>query len=249
MHCCCLSWPKYLTHTCNFSVVFTLFYCAQEKILSTVLLVSSQGSNPKMTAESNCRYEVEWVTEYACHRDYLESHSCKLSSEQHDMSIDLTPLTLSCKLSPPRIQWQIRASWVKSCGNTSHCVSVKWQCSFLVTVVTSQPIFMHGFYCFTLIILKHGKKQQCWITELQLCCRLFGVYWCSFSNVKIPTKTPPVGCVPHDLLFVLEPHIVEEDWCKHRHVVPSMLLLYEYNTAANRPGLYTEAFSVAFFQF
>lgn len=100
MHCCCLSWSKYLTHTCNFNVVFTLFYCAQEKILSTVLFVSSQGSNPKMTAESNCRYEVEWVTEYACHRDYLESHSCKLSSEQHDMSIDLTPLTLSCKLSP-----------------------------------------------------------------------------------------------------------------------------------------------------
>ncbi|XP_032398409.1 cation-independent mannose-6-phosphate receptor isoform X1 [Etheostoma spectabile] len=53
------------------------------------------GSPPKMTAESNCRYEVEWVTEYACHRDYLESHSCKLTSEQHDISIDLTPLRLS----------------------------------------------------------------------------------------------------------------------------------------------------------
>nr|QPB70590.1 insulin-like growth factor 2 receptor [Pampus argenteus] len=53
------------------------------------------GSAPKMTAESNCRYEVEWVTEYACHRDYLESHNCKLSSEQHDISVDLTPLTLS----------------------------------------------------------------------------------------------------------------------------------------------------------
>lgn len=53
------------------------------------------GSAPKMTAGQNCRYEVEWVTEYACHRDYLESHTCKLTSEQHDMSIDLTPLTLS----------------------------------------------------------------------------------------------------------------------------------------------------------
>lgn len=52
------------------------------------------GSTPKMTAEINCRYEVNWVTEYACHRDYLESNNCKLSSEQHDMSIDLTPLTL-----------------------------------------------------------------------------------------------------------------------------------------------------------
>ncbi|KAF7662089.1 hypothetical protein LDENG_00246530 [Lucifuga dentata] len=53
------------------------------------------GSTPKMTAGVNCRYEVEWVTEYACHRDYLESHTCKLNSNQHDISIDLTPLTLS----------------------------------------------------------------------------------------------------------------------------------------------------------
>ncbi|KAK9531251.1 hypothetical protein VZT92_010686 [Zoarces viviparus] len=53
------------------------------------------GSTPKMTAGLNCRYEVEWVTEYACHRDYLESHTCKLTSKQHDISIDLTPLTLS----------------------------------------------------------------------------------------------------------------------------------------------------------
>ncbi|KAM4522347.1 cation-independent mannose-6-phosphate receptor isoform 2-T2 [Odontesthes bonariensis] len=53
------------------------------------------GSAPKMVASSNCRYEVEWVTEYACHRDYLESHTCKLTSEQHDISIDLTSLILS----------------------------------------------------------------------------------------------------------------------------------------------------------
>ncbi|XP_037100637.1 cation-independent mannose-6-phosphate receptor [Syngnathus acus] len=53
------------------------------------------GSTPKMTAEANCRYEVEWETEYACHRDYLESDTCKLSSQQHDISVDLTPLTLT----------------------------------------------------------------------------------------------------------------------------------------------------------
>ncbi|XP_034018710.1 cation-independent mannose-6-phosphate receptor isoform X2 [Thalassophryne amazonica] len=58
------------------------------------------GSVPKMIAESNCRFEVEWVTEYACHRDYLESHSCLLTSKQHDISIDLTPLTLTSNDSP-----------------------------------------------------------------------------------------------------------------------------------------------------
>ncbi|KAK7907744.1 hypothetical protein WMY93_016356 [Mugilogobius chulae] len=60
----------------------------------------NSGSPPKMIAETNCRYEVEWVTEYACHRDYLESRNCKLTSQQHDISIDLSPLTRS-STDPP----------------------------------------------------------------------------------------------------------------------------------------------------
>lgn len=56
---------------------------------------SPQATEPRLTAKTNCRYEVEWVTEYACHRDYLESHSCSLTSGQHDIAIDLSPLTLS----------------------------------------------------------------------------------------------------------------------------------------------------------
>ncbi|XP_069028432.1 cation-independent mannose-6-phosphate receptor [Embiotoca jacksoni] len=58
------------------------------------------GSAPRIVAELNCRYEVEWVTEYACHRDYLESSTCKLTSKQHDISIDLSPLTLSSTDQP-----------------------------------------------------------------------------------------------------------------------------------------------------
>ncbi|MGH0163075.1 UNVERIFIED_CONTAM: hypothetical protein FKN15_044134 [Acipenser sinensis] len=53
-----------------------------------------EGNDPRLTAKTNCRYEIEWVTEYACHRDYLESSSCQFTSEQHDISIDLTPLRL-----------------------------------------------------------------------------------------------------------------------------------------------------------
>uniref|UniRef100_A0AAZ3QLR5 Insulin-like growth factor 2 receptor n=1 Tax=Oncorhynchus tshawytscha TaxID=74940 RepID=A0AAZ3QLR5_ONCTS len=59
-----------------------------------------EGTDPKMTAKSNCRYEVEWVTEYACHRDYLESHNCTLTSKQHDINIDLTHLTLGSTDNP-----------------------------------------------------------------------------------------------------------------------------------------------------
>uniref|UniRef100_A0A8B9Q9A9 Insulin like growth factor 2 receptor n=1 Tax=Apteryx owenii TaxID=8824 RepID=A0A8B9Q9A9_APTOW len=62
----------------------------------TLLCPSKRGeesTGPKLTAKTNCRYEIEWVTEYACHRDYLESRSCLLTNEQHDISIDLRPLT------------------------------------------------------------------------------------------------------------------------------------------------------------
>ncbi|XP_067097484.1 cation-independent mannose-6-phosphate receptor [Osmerus mordax] len=59
-----------------------------------------EGTEPRMTAKTNCRYEVEWVTEYACHRDYLESKTCKLTNGQHDISIDLTHLTLSAQDAP-----------------------------------------------------------------------------------------------------------------------------------------------------
>lgn len=52
-----------------------------------------EGTIPKLTAKSNCRYEVEWPTEFACPRDYLESDSCSLNSEQHDISVDLRPLS------------------------------------------------------------------------------------------------------------------------------------------------------------
>lgn len=75
----------------------SFYFTIEKKCLIFFIASFSQGSAPRMIAESHCRYEVEWVTEYACHRDYLESHNCKMTNEQHDISIDLTPLTLSCE--------------------------------------------------------------------------------------------------------------------------------------------------------
>ncbi|XP_028676700.1 cation-independent mannose-6-phosphate receptor isoform X2 [Erpetoichthys calabaricus] len=54
-----------------------------------------EGTEPRLTAKRNCRYEIEWETEFACQRNYLESHTCTLTNEQHDIAIDLTPLRQS----------------------------------------------------------------------------------------------------------------------------------------------------------
>uniref|UniRef100_A0A673MU85 Cation-independent mannose-6-phosphate receptor-like n=1 Tax=Sinocyclocheilus rhinocerous TaxID=307959 RepID=A0A673MU85_9TELE len=76
------------------------------------------GSNPKMISNLNCRYEIEWVTEYACHRDYLESHSCTLTSEQHDISIDLTP-TGKPYMAEAKNDQDTYIFYLNVCGETS----------------------------------------------------------------------------------------------------------------------------------
>ncbi|XP_060687644.1 cation-independent mannose-6-phosphate receptor isoform X3 [Hemiscyllium ocellatum] len=79
-------------------------FCGNHKPAVTITLICPsgrrEGTDPKLIASTNCRFEIEWVTEYACPRDYLESHNCKLVSDQHDLSIDLTPLTLPASSNP-----------------------------------------------------------------------------------------------------------------------------------------------------
>uniref|UniRef100_A0A670YH54 Insulin like growth factor 2 receptor n=1 Tax=Pseudonaja textilis TaxID=8673 RepID=A0A670YH54_PSETE len=75
-------------------------FCGSHNPAVTITFVCPEGrrredTNPTLTAQSNCRYEIEWVTESACPRDYLESLNCTLSSEQHGIYVDLTPLTQS----------------------------------------------------------------------------------------------------------------------------------------------------------
>ncbi|KAL4649143.1 cation-independent mannose-6-phosphate receptor [Arapaima gigas] len=79
-------------------------FCGEHTPAVTITVICpsrrQEGRNPRLTASTNCRYEVEWVTEYACHRDYLESNTCVLTNEQHDISIDLTPLTQGSTVDP-----------------------------------------------------------------------------------------------------------------------------------------------------
>ena len=40
----------------------------------------------------DCHYEVEWVTEYACPEQHINTADCKLKEEQRGIDLDLTPL-------------------------------------------------------------------------------------------------------------------------------------------------------------
>ncbi|XP_069625297.1 cation-independent mannose-6-phosphate receptor [Ranitomeya imitator] len=63
------------------------------KIIFTCPSAGTEVTDPKLTASSNCRYEVEWVTENACHTEYLESDNCTLINKERGISVDLSPLT------------------------------------------------------------------------------------------------------------------------------------------------------------
>ncbi|XP_062345985.1 cation-independent mannose-6-phosphate receptor [Cinclus cinclus] len=81
-----------------------------------------ESAGPKLTAKTNCRYEIEWVTEYACHRDYLESKSCHLTNEQHDISIDLSPLNQFSEFVQPYSAKDDKGEYfyyLNVCGKTS----------------------------------------------------------------------------------------------------------------------------------
>ncbi|XP_034964504.2 cation-independent mannose-6-phosphate receptor isoform X1 [Zootoca vivipara] len=72
-------------------------FCGDHDPAVTVTFVCPEGrkkevTSPRLTAQSNCQYEIEWVTESACHRDYLESNNCVLTNKQHGIYVNLTPL-------------------------------------------------------------------------------------------------------------------------------------------------------------
>lgn len=142
----------------------------------------SQGSAPRMMAGTNCRYEVDWVTEYACHRDYLESHSCKLSSEQHDLSIDLTPLTLSCKYSSVSLLCsQVRPTCSSTVSFVSHSSlpsllyilqkSLFLFCTLLPVFFFSHPAWKRSTHFYFLLMQK-------WATL----CHIAWMMWCACAR-------------------------------------------------------------------
>ena len=46
-----------------------------------------------MTSSINCQYNIEWWTEAACPVETLTSSTCGLNVQNHNVEIDLSPLT------------------------------------------------------------------------------------------------------------------------------------------------------------
>ncbi|XP_053150803.1 cation-independent mannose-6-phosphate receptor [Hemicordylus capensis] len=102
-------------------------FCGDSTPAVTITLVCPQGrrredTNPKLTSQSNCQYNIEWVTESACRRDYLESHSCVLTNDQHDVYVNLTALTQPAGYRTPYLAKDEKEEYyyyLNICGKTS----------------------------------------------------------------------------------------------------------------------------------
>nr|XP_060609655.1 cation-independent mannose-6-phosphate receptor [Anolis sagrei ordinatus] len=101
-------------------------FCSGHDPAVTVTFVCPEGrrredTSPKLTAQSNCRYEIEWVTESACVRDYLESNSCVLTNDQHGIYVNLTPLTQSPGYVTPYVakEREEYLYYLNICGKTT----------------------------------------------------------------------------------------------------------------------------------
>lgn len=57
--------------------------------------VRGYNQPPKLISDSNCQYEVEWETEYACPENMLKGNlkTCQFTPESHGVAIDLSPLS------------------------------------------------------------------------------------------------------------------------------------------------------------
>lgn len=69
--------------------------CTQKPTTTIVFICPKRGGSrdPHIVEDFDCRYSIEWETEYACSEDILTNDTCVLTKEEADIDVDLRPLT------------------------------------------------------------------------------------------------------------------------------------------------------------
>ncbi|XP_042908710.1 cation-independent mannose-6-phosphate receptor isoform X1 [Parasteatoda tepidariorum] len=93
-----LSHEEGLTLTYTTLGYYTNSGCRMKPKTTVTFKCPSRGHSqpPKIISDSNCQYDVEWETEYACPENTLKGSikDCKFSLDNHGVEIDLTPLKM-----------------------------------------------------------------------------------------------------------------------------------------------------------
>ncbi|XP_022089875.1 cation-independent mannose-6-phosphate receptor-like [Acanthaster planci] len=80
----------------------------------------NEGSqNPKLLSSTNCHYEVQWVTEFACKAEMLTTDTCAFTNDQHGIDLDLSPLTDTSRKAPKLAAGGGYNYWLDVCQDTT----------------------------------------------------------------------------------------------------------------------------------
>ncbi|XP_072178244.1 cation-independent mannose-6-phosphate receptor-like [Diadema setosum] len=75
------------------STVTIVFVCPREQGRYT----GNRG--PILLSKTNCQYQVQWQTEYACEAELLSTDTCAFNKPTHGLELDLSPLTKTREIS------------------------------------------------------------------------------------------------------------------------------------------------------
>lgn len=71
----------------------------------------AQTRGPIQLSSTNCQYQIQWQTEYACEVDMLSTDMCAFNSSTHGIDFDLSPLTKPGQLRKNYLFYLILSGW------------------------------------------------------------------------------------------------------------------------------------------
>ncbi|GFQ64134.1 hypothetical protein TNCT_577571 [Trichonephila clavata] len=127
---------------------------------------------PKVISNSNCQYEIEWETEYACPESSLKGNirSCQFTTETHGVEIDLSPLRQNSAYMVPSNSSNTTTFALSVCGgleNFNCGQQTRWK-SLSVCMIDSGAMQVVGtmvgsrlIYADDEVILSYPKGSFC----------------------------------------------------------------------------------------
>ncbi|GFY65626.1 hypothetical protein TNIN_97651 [Trichonephila inaurata madagascariensis] len=127
---------------------------------------------PKVISNSNCQYEIEWETEYACPESSLRGNirTCQFTAESHGVEIDLSPLRQNSAYMVPSNSSNTTTFALSVCGgleNFNCGQQTRWK-SLSVCMIDSGAMQVVGtmvgsrlIYADDEVILSYPKGSFC----------------------------------------------------------------------------------------
>ena len=98
----------------------TVTGCTVKPATTIEFICPKQGGSkePLLIYDFNCQYNVQWYTEHACGESVITSDTCRITQEDRNIDIDLSPLTHNPASNNPyeAVALPTNQYWINVCG-------------------------------------------------------------------------------------------------------------------------------------